>query len=157
MYSMNEKNKDELINSEFSNLFDFNSEKSELDHEARMISFRFLSEIEKIDGKERGMKNRIAKKIGVSKSFITQLFNGDKLINLPTLAKIQKTLGVKFEIVAYPENELQSLSRHYETYHVMPVLSISQPDLREFQTVENVKSVMYSIIGGLESSQSKTG
>ncbi len=44
-------------------------------------------------------KADLAKKLKTSKSYITQLFIGDKLINLSLLARIQTVFNVSFEIV----------------------------------------------------------
>ena len=93
------------ISPEFQDLFSFQSGKAEYRHEAKMIMFRFLSEIERVTNEERGLKKRLSNIINRSQSFITQLFNGDKIINLITLAKFQKGLGIKFKIIAYPESE----------------------------------------------------
>jgi ribosome-binding protein aMBF1 (putative translation factor) len=53
--------------------------------------------------KNNWSKADLAKKLNTSKSFITQLFYGDKLINLKTLAKIQQISNFKFRI-AIQEN-----------------------------------------------------
>jgi hypothetical protein len=98
------------INPEFADLFGFSSEKAEIEHEARMIMFRFLSEMERVAQPKRGLKKRLAAGIGKSSSFITQLFNGDKYVNLITLAKFQKLLGIKFKIIAFQEDEFEHIS-----------------------------------------------
>ena len=67
------------INSDFEDLFSFNSKEEELEHEAKMIMFRFLSELEKLNGKPI-KKKELAKAIETSPSFITQLYQGDKII-----------------------------------------------------------------------------
>jgi transcriptional regulator with XRE-family HTH domain len=108
----NEKN-NELINPEFADLFETTSDKNEIQHEARMIMYRFLSEIERISNQKRGLKKKLSDILGRSKSYVTQLFNGDKIINLVTLAKFQKALGIKFKIIAYPEREFdKNLNAH---------------------------------------------
>jgi hypothetical protein len=101
------KKNDGFLNPEFDDLFELSSDKDEIKHEARMIMFRFLSEIEKTYGVEkRGLKTTLANSINKSSSFITQLFNGDKIINLITLAKFQKALKIKFKITAYSNDDL---------------------------------------------------
>ena len=89
------------INPEFEDLFAFKSKDEENEHEAKMIMFRFLSELEKLNGKPI-KKKELAKALETSPSYITQLFRGDKLINLPTLAKIQNAFDFTFEITAKP-------------------------------------------------------
>ncbi len=88
-----------IVNPEFEDLFSFNSEKDELEHEAKMIMFRLLSSFEKMMG-HPVQKKEIAEAIGTSPSYITQLFKGDKLINMTTLAKLQKAFDFSFEIEA---------------------------------------------------------
>jgi transcriptional regulator with XRE-family HTH domain len=79
--------------------------KDELEHESKMIMYRFLSEIERIS-EENGLNRKdLATLIGTSASFLTQLFRGNKLINLPTLAKFQKVFDFTFEIKAVSNNE----------------------------------------------------
>ena len=95
--SMNSMSKQEIQDA-FNDLFTFKDEKEELKHKAQMLGFRFLSEIERIS-EDRGLKKKdFAKIIGTSPSYITQLFRGDKLVNLETLAKFEKGLNINFDI-----------------------------------------------------------
>lgn len=89
-----------VISPEFSDLFSHISEKEELEHESKMIMFRFLSEFEKLFANNLPRKKDIAKSLNTSPSFITQLFRGDKLVNLLSLAKLQKAFGFQYEIKA---------------------------------------------------------
>jgi len=50
-------------------------------------------------------KKEIAEAINTSPSYVTQLFNGDKLINLMTLAKLQKAFDFTFQIEARKNND----------------------------------------------------
>jgi transcriptional regulator with XRE-family HTH domain len=89
------------ISKGYENLFSFREEKDELDFEAHMLMFRFLSEVEKISIDGKFFKNKeLASKLGVSPSYITQLLNGDKLLNFAMLAKLQKVFNITFEIKA---------------------------------------------------------
>jgi transcriptional regulator with XRE-family HTH domain len=81
-------------------LFEFKNKEEEWEHEAKMIMFRFFSELEKINNSKPIKKKELAKAIGTSASFVTQLFQGDKLVNLTTLAKIQEAYDITFEIRA---------------------------------------------------------
>ena len=100
---MSSKTEKDQVTPEFDHLFEFSSPKDELKHEARMIMYRFLSEIDRISGDMP--KKEIARAIGTSASFVTQLFNGDKLINLMTLAKLQRAFEINFSIEAKPRQE----------------------------------------------------
>jgi L-fucose/D-arabinose isomerase len=44
------------------------------------------------------MNNWVAKEIGTSASYLTQLFRGDRLLNFKTVAKIEQALAIQFEI-----------------------------------------------------------
>lgn len=85
---------------EFENLFVFKNKEEELEHDAKIIMFQFLSELEKLNAEKPIKKKELAKAIGTSPSYITQLYQGDKLINLMTLAKIQEAYKITFEIKA---------------------------------------------------------
>jgi hypothetical protein len=116
---------------DFDSLFEFSSDNQKIEHEARMIMYRFLSEIEAVSPKKRGLKKFLAESIGKSSSFITQLFNGDKLINLVTIAKFQKALNIKFDIRAkYLEDAV--LVAH-------TCVSASKPTLAVSNTAENIE------------------
>lgn len=91
------------VNPEFADLFTFDSEKEELEHEAKMIMFRLLSSFEKMFDRTI-QKKEIAEAIKTSPSYVTQLFKGDKLINFITLAKLQKAYDFTFEIEAKKNN-----------------------------------------------------
>ena len=88
------------VSKEFEDLFSFDNNREKLEHEAKMIMFRFLSELQKIQGDKPIKKKDLADKIQTSPSYITQLFRGDKLINLLTIAKIQEAFNIQFQITA---------------------------------------------------------
>ena len=93
------------INPEFEDLFSFSFKEEEIEHDAKMLMFHFLDKIQKIADDKSLNRKDLAQKIGPSASYITQLFRGDKLINLTTLAKFQKELDFKFSISIEPEQE----------------------------------------------------
>jgi len=112
-----------LINKDFENLFTFQDEKEELDHEAHMIMFRFLSELEEYYSTGKNFKRKgLAEKLGVSPSYITQLYKGDKLLNFTMLAKIQKVFDLTFEIKAHKNESLYSVNNlNIETLPTFPL------------------------------------
>jgi ribosome-binding protein aMBF1 (putative translation factor) len=78
--------------------------KEDLEHDAKMIMYRFLSEVERIS-EENGLNRKdLAALIGTSPSYLTQLFRGTKIINLQTIAKFQKVFDFTFEIKAVSNN-----------------------------------------------------
>lgn len=96
---MNLKSKEE-IKKIIQSSFISKDENEDLEHSTRMIMFRFLSEIERLSDENNMNKKELAKKLGTSASYITQLYRGSKLLNLPTLAKFQKIFNISFEIKA---------------------------------------------------------
>jgi len=101
-------NKNEIKRS-FDDIFNNSSFQDNVEHETQMLMFRFLSEVERV-AEERGIKNRkdLANLVGVSASYLTQLFRGNKKLNFETIAKFQKALNIVFEIKT--ENTLSSAS-----------------------------------------------
>lgn len=70
----------------------------DLDHEARMVSYRFLSVVDERMEELGWNFKQLADALGTSKSYVTQLFNGSRLLNMKTIAKLQAVMGIKFEI-----------------------------------------------------------
>lgn len=80
----------------------------DVEHESKMIMYRFLSEIEDLMEKNSMTKKDLARLIGTSPSYITQLYRGSKLLNLPTIAKLQMVFNILFNVQAvadYRSNE----------------------------------------------------
>ncbi len=95
------------INPEFEDLFAFDSKEEELEHAAKMLMFQFLSSFDKLFEDDSIKKKDIAEAIGSSASYITQLYRGDKIVNLKTLSKLQSKFNFTFEIQA---------KRDYDSY-----------------------------------------
>lgn len=89
----------------FESLFSSKTKEEEIEHEAKMIMFRFISELEKLKKDKPLRKKDLAKALGTSASYITQLYRGDKLINMTTLAKLQDVYNLTFEIKAKLNSE----------------------------------------------------
>jgi len=91
------------------------TDQEKLELETLMLMARFLSEIEKVC-EERGLlKKDLARMIGTSPSYITQLFRGHKIINLETIAKIMLALDIQFDVQIKQESE--SSLRTDQTFH----------------------------------------
>lgn len=82
----------------FEDLFSFSSEADANAHEAQMIVFRFLSEIQKAMDIQRISRKELAKRVNTSASYITQIFRGDKQPNFDLLARMERALGITFNI-----------------------------------------------------------
>ena len=63
---------------EFETLFAFKNKAEEIEHEAKMITQKILSEIDKLNNNKPILKKELAKTLGTSASYITQLYNGTK-------------------------------------------------------------------------------
>ncbi len=86
------------IRAHLKQLFKFDSYEDEIEHETLMLSSCFLSEVQKVLDIKKMSKKELAGKIGTSASYVTQLFRGNKIINLNTIARIQKELDINFNI-----------------------------------------------------------
>ncbi|MFA6400282.1 MAG: helix-turn-helix transcriptional regulator [Salinivirgaceae bacterium] len=86
------------ISEEFDDIFTFSNEEEELEHDAQMLTFKFLEELEKYHSGVKLKKKELAAVLDKSPSFISQLYAGDKLMNFPLLAKIQKAFDITFDV-----------------------------------------------------------
>jgi ribosome-binding protein aMBF1 (putative translation factor) len=91
-------NKSSEIKGTFNQLFGQLTEEEVLDNEAKIIMFRFLTIVDAKREELGWSRKDLAEKIGTSPSYISQLFQGDKLINMNTLAIMQKVMGIQFEV-----------------------------------------------------------
>src|SRR5664280_3162813 len=87
-----------IVEKSFEDLSDSISESDRIIIETRLLMYRFLSEIDKIT-RERGINRKeLAEFAGVSASYLTQLYQGKKIINLQLLTRIKKALNIDFKI-----------------------------------------------------------
>lgn len=94
----------DFIRDQFRHLFDLTPEQ-EIEERAEMLSFLFLSEVEKRMEERKWTRKKLAEEIGTSSSYLTQLFRGDRLLNFKTIAKIEKALALVFEVNGKPKDE----------------------------------------------------
>ena len=86
----------EEIKAAFDGLFTNRTEEQHREDAAQLLSFRFLSEVERLMT-ERGLtKRQLATSVGTSASYITQLFRGDRLVNIDMLARFEQIMGIQF-------------------------------------------------------------
>lgn len=116
-----------VTNPAFDELFRFKDQDEKLEHDAQMISYRILSEIEKMCDEKKIRKKDLAQMTGTSKSYITQLFNGTKAINTSILAKFENALNVTLEI------KLKKNEDSYEEFWTKQVNSFA-PGLKRFSS-----------------------
>ena len=80
----------------FDSLFD--NQEIDYEVEAKVLASKVLSEISTITDKKELNRKSVAKLIGTSASYLTQLYRGSKLLNFITLAKLKDKLDLDFEI-----------------------------------------------------------
>jgi len=85
------------IYEEFQSIFEETPE-DKIETRAHILSLIFLSETEEAMDRKGWTKKRLAKEIGTSASYLTQLFRGDRLLNFKTIAKIEGALEIRFKI-----------------------------------------------------------
>lgn len=90
------------IENEIKSLSNSETEEESINHDAFMLMAGYLSEIEKLQSIHNFRRNKIAKLTGISSSYLTQVFRGNKPLNFNTLAKIQRALKIRFEVYAQP-------------------------------------------------------
>lgn len=91
---------DQQIMKELESLLNFGNENDKLELEAELLHLKFVGVIEEMMAQEDISKADLAAKLETSKSYITQLFTGDKLLNIKTLVKLQRALNFSFRIEA---------------------------------------------------------
>ncbi len=83
---------------QFQDLLQFTDKEEKYDHDAQMLMFKFLGEVDQKMEQEGVTKKQLAEQIGTSPAYITQLFRGDKKLNFKTLAKLQDVLNMQFAV-----------------------------------------------------------
>lgn len=140
---MNTKlNNEQYIKQAFDELFNSFTEEEKLESEARLLMFRFLDVIERKREKVGWSRKQLAQKVGTSASYITQLMRGDKLINMLTLAKMQKALDIKFdisEIVSYQEQTESIITPIPDEMRMWFYKKFGKPDYNSKVNISEVK------------------
>ncbi len=75
------------------------SQEELISSKADLLALQFLGLVDQKMEQENISKNELAKRIGTSPSFITQLFRGDRKPNWNILAKMAMELGLKFRVL----------------------------------------------------------
>lgn len=79
-------------------VFSFENEEDTIQFEAEMIHLDLINEISRLMDSRKMNKAELAKSLGTTKGYVTQLFSGDRLLNLKTLAKIQQIFDVRIKL-----------------------------------------------------------
>ncbi|MFN0204311.1 MAG: helix-turn-helix domain-containing protein [Bacteroidia bacterium] len=86
------------MENKFKNILGFSSQEERILFEAEKMQLDFLAEVGKILEEKKWSKKDFAEKLGVSKSFISQIFSADKLMSMKLLAQIKQLLQIKVVI-----------------------------------------------------------
>lgn len=86
----------EKIDNRFKNLIKIKNANEKIELSTEIMHLKIMNEISILMDKKFINKTLLAKKLNVSKSYITQLFTADKIINLKLLAQIQNAFDVTF-------------------------------------------------------------
>ena len=110
-----------LAEKSFKDLTDSIGESDEIMIETRILMYKFLSEIDNITS-ERGInRKQLAKLAGTSASFITQLYQGKKIINLQMLTRIKKALDIDYKIeIIHSEEKIEKDSHKSSVIQITP-------------------------------------
>ena len=87
------------------------SEPDQIMIETRLLMYRFLSEIDKITSARGINRKELAELAGTSASYITQLYQGKKIINLQMIARIKKALNIDFKVEVINSDEKKKTNR----------------------------------------------
>ena len=93
----------------FEKMFEFESPKEELLHDAKIIQMKILHALAEYLTQPI-TKKELAQLLETSPSYITQLYNGDKLMNLEMISRIQAAFNLEFEITIKPQPKERVIS-----------------------------------------------
>jgi len=86
------------LKNKFKDLITIENPTDQAIHDSKILMFKFLSIIEQ-EMESKGMnKKDLAKSLGTSPSYITQLFRGTKTVNLIKLAQMEQLFDLEFTI-----------------------------------------------------------
>ncbi len=147
--SMKSKHKNCLYQ-KFSKLLSEVSEKEKLEDESQMLMFRFLSEVERIaEVQHIWSKKELAVRMGISPSYLTQLYRGNKKLNFETIARFQQVLNVVFTIKAVdvcmgmPEVSHEHTTDFFKRYHT-PLGFWTFHNVKPFSEADSGKDDFYN-------------
>lgn len=107
------------IREDFKKLLEFKNEDERLQFEAEMLHLAIMNKINILMNEKKMNKAQLSKELSTSKGYITQLFTGDKLLNLKTLVKIQRifkvNINLEFECKINPFEKYENIDISYVT------------------------------------------
>jgi ribosome-binding protein aMBF1 (putative translation factor) len=98
-------------------VFTFENDDEKLQFEAEMIHLDIMNEVRMLMNLHGVNKTELAKRLKTSKGYVTQLFSGDKLINLKTIAKIQQIFDVRLTKKFVKKSNADKVAENAASYH----------------------------------------
>lgn len=111
---------------------------NDYENEAKIIASKILSEISEITKKKDLNRKKIADLIGTSASYLTQLYRGNKILNLVTLAKLKKKLNLNIEIKV-TENNYDELYNDFNYQNLVKEVNVGDKT-RNWTVLKNLSS-----------------
>jgi transcriptional regulator with XRE-family HTH domain len=79
-------------------IFDSLSGEDKLHNEALVLSARFLEIVQEALDEQNLSRKDLAERMGVSPSYLTQLFRGNRLLNIKAVVQMERVLDIKFQV-----------------------------------------------------------
>lgn len=74
----------------------FQDDDEKFEFEMQMIHLNLMNQVRELMEKQGMNKKMLAECLHTSKGYVSQLFSGDKMFNLPLIAKLQRIFHVQF-------------------------------------------------------------
>jgi ribosome-binding protein aMBF1 (putative translation factor) len=128
---MNSQKHPEELKQGFRDIVRLRNDQEKLEFEAEMIHLQVMDQIRTLM-EEQGMnKTMLAKHLNTTKGYVSQLFSGDKLLNLKLLAKFQRIFQIQFEILPRKTVEEESKAQFLGVEKVTPDMWSDPPRLSD--------------------------
>jgi len=86
------------LKNDFRKALQFDNQKDKIEHDSKILMFKFLSIVEREMELRNMSKKELAQQLDTSPSYVTQLFRGTKTINLIKLVQLQNLFSIEFDI-----------------------------------------------------------
>lgn len=96
MNMISQKNKLDDLMKDFEEFLSSKDDRERIETKASFIQLDILDEVKLLMKEKNISRTQLAKKLSKSKSFVSQLFSGDKALNLKMIAQFQEIFNAKF-------------------------------------------------------------
>lgn len=96
MNMISQKNKLDDLMKDFEEFLSSKDDRERIETKASFIQLDILDEVKLLMKEKNISRTQLAKKLSKSKSFVSQLFSGDKALNLKMIAQFQEIFNSKF-------------------------------------------------------------